>query len=166
MRRWDCRLLLVIAAACSAFAEEARPETAPVSGQPKILAGDLIEIEGRRFRLYAIDAPEPSQRCLLKQLYDCGEVARTALLDLTAGVTVTCAPLPAEGPSVARCEAAGYDLSEGMVYTGWALADRAASERYLPFERQARARNHGLWRGRFVAPWEWRRGARLPEEQP
>ena len=50
------------------------------------------------------------------------------------------------------------------IYTGWALADRTVSEHYIAFEQEARARNHGLWRGRFVAPWDWRRGTRLAEE--
>ena len=166
MRLWDCLLLLSALSAGPALAGEPAEKPESVTGQPEVLAGDLIEIEGRRFRLYAIDAPEPGQRCLLKKLYDCGEVARSALLDLTAGIPVTCAPLPAEGAEVARCEAAGYDLSEGMVYTGWALADRKMSEHYLPFQREAEARNHGLWRGRFVRPWDWRRGNRLPEETP
>jgi len=164
MHRWICPLLLLALAAAPALAGEPTPEPEAVTGRLEVLAGDLIEVEGRRFRLYAIDAPEPGQHCLLRKLYDCGAVARSALLDLTAGIPVTCAPLPAAGPDVARCEAAGYDLSEGMVYTGWALADRAVSEHYLPFEREAKAKNHGLWRGRFIAPRDWRRGTRLAEE--
>ncbi|MDJ0936282.1 MAG: thermonuclease family protein [Kiloniellales bacterium] len=164
MHRWICPLLLLALSLGPALAGEATPELETVTGRPEVLAGDLIEIEGRRFRLYAIDAPEPGQRCLLRKLYDCGAVSRSALLDLTAGIPVTCELLPAEGPEVARCVAAGYDLSEGMVYTGWALADRAVSEHYIAFEQEARTRNHGLWRGRFVAPWDWRRGTRLAEE--
>ncbi len=157
-------LLLLALSLAPAQAGEPSPAPEAITGRPEVLAGDLIEVEGRRFRLYAIDAPEPGQQCLLRKLYDCGAVARSALLDLTAGIPVTCETLPAEGPEVARCVAAGYDLSEGMVYTGWALADRAISEQYLPFELEARAKNHGLWRGRFVAPWDWRRGTRLAEE--
>ncbi len=52
-------------------------------------------------------------------------------------------------------------LSEGMAYTGWALAQREVSERYLVFEERAQAAGRGLWKGRFVTPWDWRRGARL-----
>ena len=32
-----------------------------------------------------------------------------------------------------------------------ALADRAVSDEYLPFERDAKTKKRGLWRGRFVA---------------
>jgi endonuclease YncB( thermonuclease family) len=142
-------------------------EAAELRGTPQVLAGDLIQLQGRRLRLAGIDAPELGQRCALKaRLYDCGEVARTALLDLTAGTEVRCRPLgpgPA-GSTMARCFAAGYDLSEGMVYTGWALAEPAAAGRYGAVQEQAQSARRGLWRGRFVAPWAWSAGKRLPEE--
>ncbi len=95
-------------------------------GIPEVIDGDTLELQGRRLHLTGVDAPEPAQRCWLKsRLYDCGRVARTALLDLTAGVEVICRPLE-PGPAdrtLAYCTAGGYDLSEGMAYTGWALAD-------------------------------------------
>jgi len=140
---------------------------AELRGTPQVIAGDLIELQGRRLRLDGVDAPEPGQRCALEaRLYDCGEVARTALLDLTAGSEVRCRPLGPgpEGSTMALCTAAGYDLSEGMVYTGWALAAPAAAERYRAVQEQAQRAKHGLWRGRFVAPWDWSAGERLPEE--
>ena len=48
-----------------------------------------------------------------------------------------------------------------MVYTGWALADRRYSTRYVATEDDAREAGRGLWRDKFVPPWEWRRGKRL-----
>ena len=48
-----------------------------------------------------------------------------------------------------------------MAYTGWALALPEVSERYLVFEDRAQAAGRGLWKGRFVTPWDWRGGARL-----
>lgn len=65
---------------------------------------------------------------------------------------------------MARCFAADYDLSEGMVYVGWALAAPATGDRYGRVQEQAKRSKRGLWRGRFVAPWEWSVGKRLPEE--
>ena len=134
---------------------------------PEVIAGDLIELQGQRLRLEGIDAPESGQRCIINErLYDCGEVARTALLDLTAGVEVVCRPLGpgAGGTKIARCFAADYDLSEGMVYTGWALAAPATAGHYGALQERAKRSRHGLWRGRFVAPWDWSAGKRLPEE--
>jgi endonuclease YncB( thermonuclease family) len=136
-------------------------------GVPHVIDGDTIELEGQRLRLQGIDAPELGQLCWLKSgLYDCGMVARTALLDLTAGAQVVCRPLGSapEGLSLAHCAADGYDLSEGMTYTGWALADPAQPVSYGRHEAGARDAVRGLWRGRFVAPWDWRTGARLPED--
>ncbi len=141
--------------------------SAELRGIPKVIEGDLIELEGRRLRLDGIDAPESGQRCLFRgKLYDCGAISRAALMDLTAGVEVSCQTLGPETDGVrARCSAGGYDLSEGMVYTGWALPAGEGRERYRRQLEQAKERRHGLWRGGFVAPWDWAAGARLPEEE-
>jgi endonuclease YncB( thermonuclease family) len=139
---------LILLLATGSAAASPLAEAAELRGTPQVLAGDLIQLQGRRLRLAGIDAPELGQRCALKaRLYDCGEVARTALLDLTAGTEVRCRPLgpgPA-GSTMARCFAAGYDLSEGMVYTGWAGPGRTRGSRALwcgpgaGAERQARS---------------------------
>ncbi len=167
MRRVPRSLVLLLAAVWL-LAMTGQPALAEITGRPKIVDGDTIELQGQAIRLYGIDAPELGQACTIgEQTYDCGMVARTALLDLTAGVAVTCRVLAAEpdaGTGEAkpgRCFAQGYDLSEGMAYTGWALALREVSERYLVFEERAQAAGRGLWKGRFVTPWDWRGGARL-----
>ncbi|MFQ5775592.1 MAG: thermonuclease family protein [Kiloniellaceae bacterium] len=160
--------LLVWPAALVAAAGSAAGEP---RGVPSVIDGDTIKLEGEAIRLYGIDAPELGQNCTVKgRIYDCGMVARSALLDLTAGATVTCEIIAgqpggdgAEGKP-GRCFAAGYDLSEGMAYTGWALADRLVSKRYVEHEDGARQARRGLWKGTFVAPWDWRGGKRLPEE--
>jgi len=139
----------------------------PVRGMARIIDGDSLEVSGRTFDLVGVDAPELLQRCLFRdRLYDCGAISRTALMDLTAGTEVECRPLPgAAQETVAHCTAGGYDLSEGMVYTGWALAQRdSATTRYRKFETTAADAKHGLWRGVFLTPWNWREGERLPQE--
>ncbi len=167
MRRVPRSLVLLLAAVWL-LAMTGHPAQAEMTGRPKIIDGDTIELQGQAIRLYGIDAPELGQACTIKErTYDCGMVARTALLDLTAGVAVTCKMVSAEPGQAAgdgrtgRCFAQGYDLSEGMAYTGWALALREVSERYLVFEERAQAAGRGLWKGRFVTPWDWRGGARL-----
>lgn len=139
-----------------------------LTGVPEVVEGDIIALQGYRIRLFGIDAPEPGQRCLFREkLYDCGEISRSALQDLTAGTEVGCSTL-GEGPGdtvLAICRAGGYDLSEGMVYTGWALPVERGEERYSRQREQAKSKGHGLWRGSFVAPWDWTQGQRLPEEK-
>jgi endonuclease YncB( thermonuclease family) len=43
-----------------------------------------------------------------------------------------------------------------MVTDGWAIAYRKYSKDYVRAETFAKARRDGLWRGKFVPPWEWR----------
>ncbi len=157
--------LAVLAAAPSGPSQAANG----LQGMPSVVDGDTISLHGRILRLHGIDAPELGQTCAVKgQAYDCGEISRSALMDLTAGTPVACELLEraevsdAEPPGdVARCTAGGYDLSEGMAYTGWALADRTITARYVRLEKDARAKKRGMWKGAFVAPWDWRGGKRL-----
>ncbi len=84
--RLVARSLVVLLAAVWLLAMTGRPALAEITGRPKIIDGDTIELQGQAIRLYGIDAPELGQACTIKErTYDCGLVARTALLDLTAG---------------------------------------------------------------------------------
>ena len=80
------------------------------------------------------------------------------LMDLLAGASVQCRPTKKylNGCAIAYCRADGFDLSANMVHTGWALAAPEASSRYTTIEDKAKAGKRGLWRGRFVKPWDWR----------
>ncbi len=151
-------VLILLALCCSG--EPAQAKT--VSGTARVISGEILEVAGRRLRLAGIDAPEPGQICTWNdRTFDCGKVSATALMDLTAGVPVTCEVLDDGVPPPARCHTPdGYDLSEGMVYTGWALAFPRQNNPLLEQEEIARKRRHGMWRGRFVPPWEWRDGAK------
>ena len=144
----------------------ATPQAAPsrLVGAPRVISGDTLAVANTVVRLKGIDAPEKGQRCQVTsgRSYDCGSVSKTALMDLTVAVSVTCnltgdkiAGLP-----VAVCFAGGYNLSKGMVHTGWALAWPRSGTIYAAVEAAARKAKHGLWRGTFVRPWQWRRGVR------
>jgi endonuclease YncB( thermonuclease family) len=136
----------------------------------EVVSAETLRIGDRLYRLHGVDAPEPDQQCwLTSRLYRCSEIAEAALMDLVAGsADVRCEPLGSDwdgdGAILARCFSEGYDLSEGMTYTGWAMADPRTGERYRRFQEDAEKAGRGLWRGRFVMPWEWRVGKRLPEE--
>lgn len=168
------RASLFAAVAILAAAEVRAEPKDTLHGHPEVVDGDSLALGGHRLRLHGVDAPELGQTCTIKgRSYDCGMVARTALLDLTAGTPVACRlledapalPDTAPGETAARCSVGGYDLSEGMAYTGWALAQRAVTRRHVPHEARARERRHGLWKGTFVTPWDWRAGRRLADSE-
>ena len=132
---------------------------AEMAGAPTVIDGETLEVQGTRVRLYGIDAPDLAQTCTIRgRTYDCGNVSRTALMDLVAGVGVRCEPrrLARDGAMLATCFAGGYDLAEGMVHTGWALASPRSGTKYARIERRAETAKRGLWQGPFLPPWTWR----------
>ena len=148
------RIVLVLILAFSA----GQAMAADITGTPRIIDGETLEVGGKQFRLAGIDAPDPRQTCFIRQReYRCGRISTTALMDLVAGVKVRCREVK-DRPGVALCWAGSYELSEGMVHTGWALAMPRDHERFAPIERQAAASRRGLWQGEFVMPWDWKTG--------
>lgn len=119
--------------------------------------GDTLTLNGSRVRIWGIDAPELKQKCGGSA---CGVVARDALRALVRGRVVTCVQKDRDRYQrvVAACAVGGRDLGEQMVRSGNALDYRRYSKgRYRQAERDAEARRAGIWSGRFVAPWDWRR---------
>ena len=148
--------LVVVAAAFAAVLLNRSAALAgdELRGRARVLAADTIAIAGMQVRLNGIRVPPPSQRCRIgDRTYDCGTVAADALRDLTTGANVRCIRrgATATGQLIATCFADGYDMSEGMVYTGRAAAEPDSGGRYMALERQARAVKRGLWRGGFTA---------------
>ena len=140
-----------------------------VSGRARILDGDTLELGKTRVRLHGIDAPESRQSCVVDgHRWACGEKATRALTERIGSRTVGCEERARDryGRSVAVCRVAGEDLNAWMVRQGWALAYRRYSRAYVGAEGTARAAKRGIWRGQFVAPWEWRRGVRLAGSRP
>ncbi len=158
--------VLIVLATLGAFAGSGAPlHAAELTGSARVIDGDTIEVQGKRIRLFGIDAPESRQQCVrAAKRYACGKIAAAALKDLTTGIAVRCREegMDRYGRIVATCfDDNGFDINRNMVYTGWALAYRKYSTRYVATEKKARAAGRGLWKGAFVAPWEWRRGERL-----
>ncbi|MBZ0216416.1 MAG: thermonuclease family protein [Fimbriimonadaceae bacterium] len=114
------------------------------SGLGEAVDGQTVILNGQRFELAGIVAPKPGFQCTIRgAARDCGAIARAALLDLMAGAQITC-EVVAGGRY--RCTANGYDLSEGMVYVGWAVPLDNAPARYRHELKRAQDRKHGLWR--------------------
>lgn len=131
-----------------------------VSGVPRIVDGDTIEIGAIKLRLQGIDAPETDQICLDQNTrkWACGVSARDALIRYSAERSWDCDVTGTDryGRALGNCFLEGDDVSSWMVRQGWALSFVRYSHAYDSdevFARQARA---GLWRGAFIAPWHWR----------
>ena len=135
-----------------------------LAGTASVIDGDTLEVRGRRIRLHGIDAPESRQRCEdgTRQSYRCGQRAALALADRIGRAPVTCETRDTDryGRLIAVCYQGTTDLNAWLVTGGHAVAYRRYSTDYVGEERLARAARRGLWAGRFVMPWDWRRGVR------
>jgi endonuclease YncB( thermonuclease family) len=140
------------------------PARADITGRPTVLDGDTLQIGAQRIRLHGIDAPERRQTCAVRgELWGCGAEATRALASRIGNGDVECAATDTDryGRTVAVCRSGGIDLNAWMVAEGWALAFRRYALDYVQQEVAAQDARRGIWRGEFVAPWEWRRGKRL-----
>lgn len=126
-----------------------------ISGSVKVIDAATLRVGEHTVRLHGIATPLPGDHCkLANKIIPCGRVAATALMDLTAGALAGCKAHgrpDSNGVITATCTAGGYDLSEGMIYTGWARPNAEATARYREVEIAARKRKRGLWRGEFPA---------------
>ena len=133
---------------------------------PRIVDADTLEVAGQKVRLQGIDAPESGQSCRQAggHRYQCGDHATQALRTRIGPDAVTCTIAGRDRymRALGICYAAdGTDLNGWLVRQGHALAYRKYSTTYVPQEDQAKAAQAGVWAGKFIKPWDWRRGARL-----
>ena len=140
-----------------------------LSGRPRVVDGDTIYVGGVEVRLHGVDAPEGPQTCLADgEQWPCGRQATQALAGLIGGRGVACdqRDRDAYGRVVAACRRDGLDVNAWLVENGWALAYRRHSRAYVQEESAAKAARLGVWRGEFVAPWNWRQTERMRQPIP
>ena len=128
----------------------------------RVIDGDTIDVDGERFRLRGIDAPETDQVCKDKdgREYLCGETATSALVKFTSNGVRCGEDLGKDryGRSLSTCFTLdGVNVNAWMVANGHALAYRKYSDRYVKEEELARAKGLGMHAGEFEAPWDWRK---------
>ena len=133
---------------------------ADIEGKARIVDGDTIVIGEERVRLHGIDAPEQNQTCLVANIdWECGVEATEALERMIAEQKVYCAGEERDlyKRLIAVCYVGALNLNRQMVSEGWALVYRRYSNDYSAEEIEARKANRGIWKGGFVAPWDWRK---------
>jgi endonuclease YncB( thermonuclease family) len=91
---------------------------AELTGTPRIVDGDTVEIGGVKIRLEGIDAPETDQLCLNAkgQRWTCGIDARDQLINKAGGKPWTCRVSGSDryGRSLATCKVDGEDVESWM----------------------------------------------------
>ena len=155
---------LAVLAACGGGGGRDTPAMveSPPASQVRVIDADTVDVDGVRYRLHGIDAPEARQSCrAYGRTWDCGAAATEALMSRAEGMSCTGSGTDAFGRTIGICSAGGRDLNAWLVANGWALAYRQFSEDYVGEEEEARSNRRGIHRGQFIEPWNWRRGERL-----
>ena len=139
-------------------AEDWNPQTYTITD------GDTLKRDGIRYRLEGLDAPEINQICTLNnQDWECGLAAALYLEQLQGTDGFECEDIGQDRYKrvLARCyileDDNRMDIGSLMVREGYALAYRRYSKDYIDEEELAKENKRGLWRSKFIKPWEWRR---------
>ncbi|VAX08387.1 hypothetical protein MNBD_GAMMA26-557 [hydrothermal vent metagenome] len=144
-----------------------------LEGKAEIIDGRTVVINGQQIRLLNMDAPDLDQVCYTKKKqigFRCGVVAAEKLAKLISHQTLTCEgeKKDAEGNLWATCYVGQLpqkiDINEQAVLSGWAVYDPAQSDKYKRIQGAAHNIRQGLWRAKFVMPWEWRAGDHAPPQ--
>ncbi len=144
-----------------ALALLSNPVLADITGRPRIIDGDTIQISHQRIRLFGIDAPEGKQRCTANgKPWRCGRQSTFALAEFIGKAWVRCNEQDRDRYQriVAVCYLGNKNINAWMVRNGWAVDYRRYSKGAYRAEQLHAERNRlGIWRGEFELPWKWRR---------
>ena len=143
-----------------------------ISGMPKIVDGDTVHINDKKFRLEGIDAPEMRQQCKKESFkislfigftfykdYSCGRVSKEKLITKIDTTEIKCISSSKDRYKryIATCFKGNTNLNQWMVRNGFAIAYRRYSKKYVPDEVFAKENKLGLWQGKFMEPEKWRK---------
>ena len=148
-----------------------------VSAQVHVIDGDTLDLDGVRYKLNGIDAPERGQRCTSKAgLVNCGGQAADLLKTIISRGDINCVKL---GPDpvhsarwIGRCRVDGRDVAEillerGMAWVYWQYIDvyEAETVTYPSRELAAKTLGLGVWAGKNQPAWDYRAARWKVEKQ-
>ena len=138
----------------STFAQEI------IRGQAKIIDGDTVHIGKNKIRLHGIDAPEINQTCIIDgELWNCGIESKMALKKLISKKEINCEILDVDRYKryVSECLVNNININKYMVQSGWAIAYRYYSIKFVEDEEIAKKQKLGIWKGTFIEPYLFRK---------
>lgn len=125
----------------------------------KVQDGDTVVLtDGRRIRLYGIDAPE------MRQNYGIDAKMYLERLVRNRDVSVTVRARDLYGRTVAELHYGKASVGEALVRAGYAWWYRSLAKKEKALEQaenEARTKRAGLWAdAAAIEPWLWRKGKR------
>ena len=142
-----------------------------IQGNAKVIDGDTIKINKIKIRLFGIDAPEKKQICKrpylslgffsLNEDYLCGEFTTVKLKEFIENrLIIECKVNDKKdffGRHVGVCYKDSININQWLVENGYAVAFIKYSKDYVKFQEIAKKNKAGIWSGKFLMPWEWRK---------
>ena len=140
-----------------------------IFGEAIVVDGDSLKIKGERIRLFGIDAFELQQTCVDKKYgkNNCGQLAKLFLSSITENRIIHCFYSDRDRYKriLGTCfgEIDGkindlWELNKMMIYSGYAVAYRKYSKKYIETEESAKREGAGLGKySHYIHPEEWRR---------
>jgi endonuclease YncB( thermonuclease family) len=126
----------------------------------RVVDGDTFDLDGQRYRINGIDAPEAGQKCQTRtgKQWSCGTAATEALFEIMRGANVRCDDVVTDdyGRTVGNCTADGRDIGAQMVRAGMAWAFVKFSDVYVAPQEAAKAERLGIWQGKAEPAWDFR----------
>jgi endonuclease YncB( thermonuclease family) len=126
-----------------------------------VVDGDTLDVDGIRYRLHGIDAPEAAQSCKSKtgKTWKCGKAAISELEQLVLkSQSVECDNRGVDefGRIIAICLADGVNVNEMMIKAGLAWSYRKFSHDFDKLEDEVHNTNQGIWQAATQTPWDFR----------
>ena len=130
------------------------------SNKVRVVDGDTIHLNREKIRFSGIDTPEIKQLCNKNnEVIKCGILAKELLINKIGKNKVECFN---EGVDrykriLAECFVNNESLSRYLVKNGYAFDyKRYSKEKFNLDEVHAKKNKLGLWKMKFLYPWEWR----------